>query len=718
MDPTEARTSWGSMLRTCRAAIVVLVVGDAALIVPPETHDMLTFLDNDRAWAAFSFQLALAVLGSSAWYWSRAALSARFGLGDMQRSWIRDDPRFDWGAFTWLPRVLLLVAFLAGMVIAVMNDSYKTAAGSAAFGVLALAFTIFRPRTEGSGPPPAPRSGFRVWISHGWRQRLSALLLRAPFGHWPAMFLLALGLLPLVVGLFETFALSLHAPALLAAVFPGPGIAVLLLGLMIGPLVAATFVFDGMTLQWRWGHLRLGLRRPPVVSAIMIYVFVIVPALFHVHTVRLIDAGKAEPQRLDVLFKAWADQCAPKNGPVRPIIVAISGGATRAGLWGAAVVDQVLQAQKPDGPALFAISSVSGGSLGAAGAMTLLSQQVLPCKGTGLGPLRPAVQQTVPLAGDALGPLLGGWLLDDIPRAAFEPLAAALRWATNRQPNGGDSAEAIEHGFTDLWEDVRPSGALDWDRPFLSLFYDQTGAYRAGMPLWFANGTDATTGNRVITTPILATQASNAPWPFRGARDFHALMKSDVRIATAINNTARFPYLEPFGEMLPADGGKQTGSLVDGGYFENEGLQTALELAEWLKEQSRPDRPVVPIIVQATGDGEADIKATDVMTCDNASDGPYVADSEHSAWQILAPLMGLYHVRGGHSAVLLRQAHDQFCGAPPRFVHFYLPADNGTAVPLNWVLSNDTGRFIWSAFTNDQVNNADELKQLGAALKP
>ncbi len=718
MEPTEKRTSWVSMLRTCRAAIAVLLVGYIALTLPPETRDMLTFLDHDRVWAALSFQLALAVFGCAAWYWTRAALAARFGLGDMQRNWVDDDPRFDWAAFTWLPRLVLIVAFLAGLVIAVAGDSYWTVAGSAAFGVAAMAFIIYRPRTEGAGPPPAPRDGFRVWIRHGWWQRLSALLHRAPFGSWIATALLALGLLPLALGLFETFAVSLHLPTLLAAAFPGPASAVLLLGLMIGPLVATTFVFDGLTLQWQWRQLTLGLSRPPVISVILIYIFVAVPALFHVHTVRLIDAGPAKPRSLDVLFAAWSDQCAPKTGPVRPIIVAISGGATRAGLWGAAVVDRVLQAQKPEGPALFAISSVSGGSLGAAGAMTLLSQQKLPCGATGLDRLRPVGQQPVPLAGDALGPLLGGWLLNDIPRAAFEPLAALVRWVTGRRPNGGDSAEAIEQGFAKLWESVRPAGAPTWDQPFLSLFYDETGAYRAGMPLWFANGTDATTGNRVITTPILATQASGAPWPFRGARDFHALMKSDVRIATAINNTARFPYLEPFGEMLPADRGKQAGSLVDGGYFENEGLQTALELAEWLAAQSRADRPVMPIIIQATGDGEADVKATDVMTCASPSDAPYIADAEHSAWQILAPLIGLYHVRGGHSAVLLRQAHDQLCGPPPRFAHFYLPANNGTAVPLNWVLSDDMGRFIWSAFDNGQVNNADELKRLGAALSP
>lgn len=107
--------------------------------------------------------------------------------------------------------------------------------------------------------------------------------------------------------------------------------------------------------------------------------------------------------------------------------------------------------------------------------------------------------------------------------------------------------------------------------------------------------------------------------------------------------------------------------------------------------------------MQATGDGEPAVGSADVMTCANVSDGAFIPDDKHSAWQILAPLVGLYHVRGGHSAVLLRQAHDQFCAGTPRFLHFYLPADHGIAIPLNWVLSNSTARFIWSAFTDTQV---------------
>jgi hypothetical protein len=61
----------------------------------------------------------------------------------------------------------------------------------------------------------------------------------------------------------------------------------------------------------------------------------------------------------------------------------------------------------------------------------------------------------VPLADDALGPLLGGWLLNGIPRSGFDPIAALVQSITGSRPNGGDSAEAIGRAFEDLWSEVR-----------------------------------------------------------------------------------------------------------------------------------------------------------------------------------------------------------------------------------------------------------------------
>jgi hypothetical protein len=124
---------------------------------------------------------------------------------------------------------------------------------------------------------------------------------------------------------------------------------------------------------------------------------------------------------------------------------------------------------------------------------------------------------------------------------------------------------------------------------------------------------------------------------------------------------------------------------------------------------------VLPIIVQATGDGEAKTADWDLITCRRGADGAYIA-SKRSGLQLLAPLVGLYKVRGGHSAVLLRQAHDQYCA--DRFFHFYLPGtDDGRDIPLNWVLSDTVAGFVWNgAFTTRQVKNAAELDRLRSTL--
>jgi hypothetical protein len=60
---------------------------------------------------------------------------------------------------------------------------------------------------------------------------------------------------------------------------------------------------------------------------------------------------------------------------------------------------------------------------------------------------------------------------------------------------------------------------------------------------------------------------------------------------------------------------------------------------------NRLDRPVLPIIVQATGDGEADVTRTEVMTCDNASDGAFIPTTSATRCKYL-PHFGLYHVHG------------------------------------------------------------------------
>src|SRR3974377_71476 len=48
--------------------ITITGMRSIGLTVPPQTRDMLAFLDNGRFWPALSFQLAMVVLAGSAWF--------------------------------------------------------------------------------------------------------------------------------------------------------------------------------------------------------------------------------------------------------------------------------------------------------------------------------------------------------------------------------------------------------------------------------------------------------------------------------------------------------------------------------------------------------------------------------------------------------------------------------------------------------------------------
>src|SRR5690242_14171666 len=193
------------MFRTARASVAILLLGGLGLTVPPQMSDMLAFLDRGHVWAAVSFQIALVVLGGSAWFWSRAVLAARFGIDDQRRGSGVVGVGFDWTAFNWLPRLVLLATFLIGAAIAFRGRSPWTIAGAIALGPLTLLLAIFRPRARIASLPPAPRDGLRAWLRGVAWARFRCLTRRAPFGQLTALTLLALGLVPLVLAVVEAF---------------------------------------------------------------------------------------------------------------------------------------------------------------------------------------------------------------------------------------------------------------------------------------------------------------------------------------------------------------------------------------------------------------------------------------------------------------------------------------------------------------------------------
>jgi len=744
---------WGPLLHTIRAPLGVLTGTLLLLLLAPETRDMLAQLWQGGSygyWPAVRVNLTLLLLGFSAWHWSRAALSAQF-------------PDLDSKVALWLPRVMFVTAGLVSATIAWRNGVLTRAAmagswpwhlGIVLLWIAVFAFLVVRtrlPRVLGGGDrtlAARAHGAGPAWVGNR-HQALRRLLSYAPCGPHAAAVLLAFAMLLFIAGTIgslqpmERWQSAL--PLLIAQWFPGPGAAVLGLALAIGPLTWATFWAQSLT-KWL-----------PVL-AIGAYLVWEVPVRFDLHAVRVVaPRSSIDPDRrptLQAMLDDWADAC-PEGDTLRPVIVAVSGGASRAAVWAARVISEADKQARAAHTGIFAVSSVSGGSLGAAAYVAWL--RGMPA---GQSPCAPLPQATLDgqatlmkyaLGADALGPLLAGTLFGDIPRAlagsVLIPAQLFTRHATGLA-RGGDRAGALERAFERNWRDALPShpkpGALTpigFDRPYLSL----TLKAQTPVPLWIANGTDQQNGERLLTVPFQAEHKSisagkgrDAGWPFEGAKDVLAVMHTDMPISAVIDNTCRFPLLSPVGELAPVDGtgdadAKPAMQIIDGGYFDNEGLQTAAELAGWMERRMAgnhlPKRSVRPILVQATADADGTPGTMDagIPRCTGTfADTPEKGIGKPRGDQISAPLAGVYGVRAGHTGVVLRQVLNTYCDKTDKnndyFFNFYLyqETDAGrkaTDVPLNWTLSGEMTDYIWNNAITYTANEG-ERKGLIRALNP
>ena len=727
--------SWISLIRTARVSYAFQAIVAAALLLPPQMRDMLAALTethNLRAWIAFP--ASMAVFGFLSWYWARATLSARFDLPDTKLCWddaveagrqghrpyVRSQP------LHIVPQAPIPIAGVTGMALALQSGAYLL--GLTTLGLLLLVwFGVSRrqqlhawlrhtlmPGRVFPAEPLAPedpdlRSTYsvRLWLQRV-PHRFAKIMQRAPSGVWPAAALLTLSM-----GVFTVTALASFFPAvaqrdwrnLIWTVWHGPTPVMLGCALMIGPFTVLSFVLDGLRLSIWIRDAPIGLSRPPLMTALLL-ASAMGPEATTLHALRVVPGPLPARPALAAEWTAWQAQC---GAGTRPVVVAISGGASRAALWGAAVLARVDQAAAGQHAAIFAVSTVSGGSLGAAAYLS--ARAAIPT-----GPAGNAASCRLPdtlqapferyakalSAADAIGPLLSGVILSDVPRRLFGFVPGLL----GAPMRGGDRAAALERAFeANASRAARRAKlpAVPLDAPYLLLS-------GPGMPLWVGLGTERDSGRRVLVTPVRSGDGSG--WPFQGASDLLAQLGADIPISTAINATARFPFLEPSGVALSGQFMHRGMALIDGGYYDQSGLETALELADWLRAHGAQ-----PVVIAANASGDApgleahgtQAPDNDIVRCGAGEFRPDQPPVAISAADVLAPFIGLYSARGGHVDALLRRARAEWCGTPQSFFHFYLGALGRDPVPLNWVLSDEMANHVWlSAGLGDAGNEAND----------
>lgn len=398
-------------------------------------------------------------------------------------------------------------------------------------------------------------------------------------------------------------------------------------------------------------------------------VLVVVFSLFNDnHPVRLLDDAQrtqavSSRPTLDAALNAWQQANCTDKSCNDFVLVATAGGGIRAAYWTGTVLAQAhdkacgYPEPKPDQDSdvppckhpldtrLFAISGVSGGSVGAVVYRTLAS--------TASGPLTGNVQRI--LGTDYLGPVSAGLLYPDITQRLLPT------------PVFSDRAKVFEQGLEAGFADIAQQGeGLSGSFVGNALFKGQP------WPALYLNSTWSDAGRRIVA----ATLQTHKQFLYQDLLD---TLDHDIRLSTAAHNSARFPLVSPAGYWIPANGKQPKQRLQDGGLFENYGAETALELLSYARDYfTKTDKSFNPLVVLISSDPTLpkDLNAF-----------PYKAPLK-----LLASELSTFHTyatvrtgRGAEAASRLQAwAEDQ-----GQFVHFRMCKETEADLdpPLGWALS-------------------------------
>jgi hypothetical protein len=361
-----------------------------------------------------------------------------------------------------------------------------------------------------------------------------------------------------------------------------------------------------------------------------------------VRVLALSNSEQAKDRQIDFpeAVKNWraANGCADPTQVVScppALIVAAEGGASRAAFMTATVIGHLMDRDgdlgdgpdlKSPGRRIFAISGVSGGSLGAVVIRAAIEDSLTktnmkpPCANDQRNWFQKPVGGADPktswraclqllVSGDYLSSAFVGFGFRDNfvpPGLDISDRAALLEQAWERHYDYVVNEPA---SVSQIGRDCDASSRQGLCRLF---GYATSPAPNTWAPLLLLNGTSVNSGRRIVVSDLVSTRPDNEdrehkPVPlYSAAFDFFEMTSTgclvegskedkapcleprdgpDIRLSTAALMSARFPILSPAG-VIRVTGRPGFGDrVVDGGYFENAGFTTALDVAIALKAE-------------------------------------------------------------------------------------------------------------------------------------
>jgi hypothetical protein len=540
-DDTPATTGFGAhwraltyVLNICRFSLLVLIA-NAALLHVGQGQDLLLAIGEDHSYVIL---LGSVLLWSfSTWLWTRTLLEIRFPGACVDQVLLARYRRY-------LPRALALLCFLT---VAVALQSAGPPASRYVWPTLltGAAFVLLvswrRPVARWAATMMSREQPEQHWL---WAENIEA---RPLFADWRAALASNLGKL--------------------AAAFLAAGIALVVwglaspisLGMLFNTLFllmtwAATFLPVGSTVTYAAN--RTGI--PLMTLALLLAV---VASLWNDnHAIRPLTTQAATTPRphINEVLRDWETAHCSDQRCDPFVVVAAAGGGIRAAYWTGTVLGYLQQQNPGFDDHLFAVSGVSGGSIGATVFRRMITDpEAGPCRHKELGCLLDV------FATDYLAPLSASLLYRDLPQRL-------LPW-----PLLPDRALTFERSWEQSYRRITGQDGLN------DSFSAASKTGRA-WPTLFLNSTWSNNGRRIVGTTV---RVDDMP-AFSLQTDLLKTVGYDIRLSSAMHNSARFPYVSPAGSWRAGDEGDPTagrivGRLQDGGLFENYGAETALEILNY-----------------------------------------------------------------------------------------------------------------------------------------
>jgi len=441
----------------------------------------------------------------------------------------------------------------------------------------------------------------------------------------------------------------------------------------------------------------------------------------------------------DDWLKSRADRAAYPTQPYPVFIVSAAGGGLYAAQYTARFLARMQDRCPHFAQHIFAISGVSGGSVGAAVFTSVLhgagvKQEAVPrCSGfekkSTAGEAGPLETRVINILGkDYLSPIVAATLFPDF-------LQRFLPHAFSQFDRGRVLDDALEAA----WREEFPNAANALAMPMLDL-WDRKGV----LPALVLNATHVATGDRFAMAPFwpqrkgqvltklqwLQGHLQNSPkvkiptellscgeeagvengsaMPgevknsnVKKSRVDHPTGCEDLKLSTAAGISARFPWIMPAATVHAAKQNENRKNnnirLVDGGYFENSGTETAGDLIRAIVENPGQidDHPAFKIYVIV------------LTSYDNDLFGGNFNDDTPLA-EFIGPIRGLLSTRQARGDLTIVRTLDYLCPDlkncnskekergwhnRARWIFATLNLID-SQLPLSWHLSETSGEFI------------------------